>query len=126
MVSKYRVGRIFLAGDAAHLTSPTGGMGLNGGVHDAINLAEKLIAVIRKGEPDSLLDRYERQRRPVVAEAIIAQSDANRRRMRELDPEKRRASLKGLQEICADRDKLYKHMLNTSMISGLRQAAAVQ
>ncbi|MFM9968195.1 MAG: FAD-dependent oxidoreductase [Burkholderiales bacterium] len=126
MVSKYRVGRVFLAGDAAHLTSPTGGMGLNGGVHDAINLAEKLIAVIKKGEPETLLDRYERQRRPVVAEAIIAQSDANRRRMRELDPEKRRASLKGLQEICADRDKLYKHMLNASMISGLRQAAAVE
>ena len=125
MVSKYRVGRVFLAGDAAHLTSPTGGMGLNGGVHDAINLAEKLTDVIKGKAPESLLDRYERQRRPVVAEAIIAQSDANRRRMRELDPEKRRASLKGLQEICADRDRLYKHMLNTSMISGLRQAAAV-
>ena len=95
-------------------------------MHDAINLAEKLTDVIKGKAPESLLDRYERQRRPVVAEAIIAQSDANRRRMRELDPEKRRASLKGLQEICADRDRLYKHMLNTSMISGLRQAAAVR
>ena len=126
MVSKYRVGRVFLAGDAAHLTSPTGGMGLNGGVHDALNLAEKLIAVMRQGAPESLLDRYERQRRPVVQDAIIAQSHANRARMRELDPEKRRASLRALQEICADRDKLYKHMLNTSMISGLRQAAQVE
>ena len=94
MVSKYRVGRIFLAGDAAHLTSPTGGMGLNGGVHDALNLVEKLTAVILRGEPDSLLDRYERQRRPIVQEAIIAQSHANRARMRELDTEKRRASLR--------------------------------
>lgn len=125
MVAKYRVGRIFLAGDAAHLTSPTGGMGLNGGVHDAINLAEKLTAVVKKGEPDELLDRYERQRKPVVAEAIIAQSDANRARMRELDPAKRRASLKHLQDICADRGKLHEHMLKTSMIAGLRQAAAV-
>lgn len=125
MVSKYRVGRIFLAGDAAHLTSPTGGMGLNGGVHDAMNLTDKLIAVIKGGEPDALLDRYERQRRPIVQEAIIAQSDANRRRMRELDVEKRRESLRSLQAICADRDKLYRHMLNTSMIAGLRQAAEV-
>ncbi len=125
MVSQYRVGRIFLAGDAAHLTSPTGGMGLNGGVHDAFNLAEKLTAVIQRGEPDSLLERYERQRRPVMEEAIIAQSDANRKRMRELDPAKRREMLQGLQDICADPDKLYRHMLNTSMISGLRQAAAV-
>lgn len=126
MVAKYRVGRIFLAGDAAHLTSPTGGMGLNGGVHDALNLAEKLAAVINQGAPDSLLDRYERQRRPVVQDAIIAQSHANRARMRELDPEKRRESLRALQEICADRDKLYAHMLKTSMISGLRQAALVE
>ncbi len=126
MVSKYRVGRIFLAGDAAHLTSPTGGMGLNGGVHDALNLAEKLTAVIKQGAPDSLLERYERQRRPVVQDAIIAQSHANRARMRELDPEKRRESLRALQEICADRDKLYAHMLKTSMISGLRQAALVE
>jgi 3-(3-hydroxy-phenyl)propionate hydroxylase len=126
MVSKYRVGRIFLAGDAAHLTSPTGGMGLNGGVHDAFNLVEKLVAVIQKGEPDSLLDRYERQRRPVVQEAIIAQSHANRARMREVDAEKRRESLRNLQAIAADRDRLYQHMLNTSMISGLRQAATVQ
>jgi 3-(3-hydroxy-phenyl)propionate hydroxylase len=125
MVSKYRVGRIFLAGDAAHLTSPTGGMGLNGGVHDAMNLVEKLRAVIQRGEPDSLLDRYERQRRPIVQEAIIAQSHNNRARMREVDPEKRRESLRALQAICADRDKLHKHMLNTSMISGLRQAALV-
>lgn len=125
MVSRYRVGRIFLAGDAAHLTSPTGGMGLNGGVHDAINLSEKLIAVIKRGEPDTVLDRYERQRRPVMQDAIIAQSHANRARMRELDTAKRRESLRGLQEICADRGKLYKHMLNTSMISGLRQAAQV-
>jgi 2-polyprenyl-6-methoxyphenol hydroxylase-like FAD-dependent oxidoreductase len=125
MVSRWRAGRIFLAGDAAHLTSPTGGMGLNGGVHDALNLAQKLIAVIKRGEPDSLLDLYERQRRPVVQEAIIAQSHANRARMRELDAEKRRESLRGLQEICADRDKLYRHMLDTSMITGLRQAAQV-
>ena len=121
----FRSGRIFLAGDAAHLTSPTGGMGLNGGVHDALNLVEKLTAVILRGEPDSLLDRYERQRRPIVQEAIIAQSHANRARMRELDTEKRRASLRALQEICADRDKLYQHMLKTSMIAGLREAAQV-
>jgi 2-polyprenyl-6-methoxyphenol hydroxylase-like FAD-dependent oxidoreductase len=125
MVSRYRVGRVFLAGDAAHLTSPTGGMGLNGGVHDALNLVEKLATVMLRGAPDSLLDRYERQRRPIVEKAIIAQSDANRARMREPDPEKRREILRGLQAICADPVKAYERALETSMITGLRQAAAV-
>ena len=56
-----RVRAILLAGDSAHVNTPIGGMGMNAGVHDAMNLAEKLIALMRGEGDDDLLDRYERQ-----------------------------------------------------------------
>jgi 3-(3-hydroxy-phenyl)propionate hydroxylase len=64
----YRKGRCFLAGDAAHLNNPLGGMGMNGGIHDGFNIAEKLASVIQGKLPEGELDRYERQRRPVALE----------------------------------------------------------
>jgi 3-(3-hydroxy-phenyl)propionate hydroxylase len=123
IADRYRAGRVFLAGDAAHLNSPSGGMGMNGGVHDALNLAEKL-ARVWAGEPESLLERYERERRPIAREEIIAQADANRARMQERDPARRREILAHLQAIAADPAKCREHLLRTSMIAGLRKAAA--
>ena len=121
----YRAGRVLLAGDAAHLNSPSGGMGMNGGLHDAFNLCDKLVSVWR-GADDSLLDLYVRQRRPVAQEQIIAQSHQNRTRMQERDPEKRLRTLRNLQEIAASPERAREHLLTTSMISGLRQAAQTQ
>ncbi len=69
MVDRYRVGRVFLAGDAAHVHPPTGGQGLNTGVQDAYNLGWKLAHVIRGG-PDSLLDTYEAERLPIAAAVL--------------------------------------------------------
>jgi 2-polyprenyl-6-methoxyphenol hydroxylase-like FAD-dependent oxidoreductase len=66
LAERYRVGRVFLAGDAAHIHPPTGGQGLNTCVQDAYNLAWKLSAKIA-GAPDYLLDSYEAERRPVAA-----------------------------------------------------------
>ncbi len=125
IVAHYHVGRVALAGDAAHLNSPAGGMGLNGGLHDAFELSAALLD-IRAGAPVTpRLDLYERRRRPVALDEIIAQADANRARMREKDPTKRREILAGLQAITADRARLEAHLLRTSMIAGLRRAAAV-
>jgi len=125
IVPHYHRGRVALAGDAAHVNSPAGGMGLNGGIHDAFALAAALHD-IRDGAPlAARLDLYERRRRPVALEQIIAQADANRARMREKDPTKRREILAGLKAIVADRERLEAHLLRTSMIAGLRQAAAV-
>lgn len=126
IVGRYRAGRVFLAGDAAHLNSPTGGMGMNGGLHDAFNLCEKLIEVIAGRAPDALLDRYERQRRPTALAEIMAQADRNRARMRESDPAKRRAMLAELQAITRDRDRLKAHLMRSSMIEGLRQSLRIQ
>ena len=125
IVPQYGRGRVWLAGDAAHLNSPTGGMGLNGGIHDAFELTAALIDVLRKGAVLERISLYDRRRRPVAREQILAQSDRNRARMRERDDAKRREILEGLQAITRDRDNLYAYMLKTSMIEGLRAAAAI-
>ncbi len=73
-VDRYRVGRCFVAGDAAHIHSPAGGQGMNTGLQDAANLAWKLAAVIRHGAADALLDSYHDERWP-VGQAVLAQTD---------------------------------------------------
>jgi 3-(3-hydroxy-phenyl)propionate hydroxylase len=70
LASRFRVGRVFLAGDAAHLMTPFGARGMNSGVEDASNLAPKLALVLAGAAPDSLLDSYERERRPVAQENL--------------------------------------------------------
>ena len=125
MASAYRKGRVFLAGDAAHLNSPSGGMGMNGGIHDAFSLCEKLIAVVEQDADPRTLDRYERQRRPIAEEEIIQQAHRNRTRMQERDPTRRREMLADLQRTTNDPRKLKEYLLKSSMIDGLRRAAAV-
>jgi 2-polyprenyl-6-methoxyphenol hydroxylase-like FAD-dependent oxidoreductase len=124
LASTYRKGRVLLAGDAAHLNSPSGGMGMNGGIHDAFSLCEKLIAVLQDGADDGLLDRYERQRRPIAEEEIIQQAHRNRTRMQERDPARRRAMLEDMQRTIDDPAKLKAYLMKSSMIDGLRRAAA--
>jgi 2-polyprenyl-6-methoxyphenol hydroxylase-like FAD-dependent oxidoreductase len=126
LAETYRKGRVFLAGDAAHLNSPSGGMGMNGGIHDAFNLAEKLVAVLRGGADPRVLDLYERERRPIAEEDIIEQAHRNRTRMRERDPQRRGDMLAALQRMTADPVELKNYLLKTSMIDGLRRAASVQ
>ncbi|MBB6171341.1 2-polyprenyl-6-methoxyphenol hydroxylase-like FAD-dependent oxidoreductase [Nocardiopsis mwathae] len=70
LADRFREGRVFLAGDAAHVHSPAGGQGLNTGVQDAYNLGWKLGAVLRDGAPASLLDTYEEERRPIAADML--------------------------------------------------------
>ncbi|MBA4865128.1 rifampin monooxygenase [Streptomyces sp. PSKA54] len=67
---RYRVGRVLLAGDAAHIHPPTGGQGLNLGVQDAFNLGWKLAAEVRDWAPEGLLDSYETERHPVAADVL--------------------------------------------------------
>jgi 3-(3-hydroxy-phenyl)propionate hydroxylase len=122
IVSDYRLGRVVLAGDAAHINSPSGGMGMNGGVHDAFNLSEKIRA-IWQGSGLERLDVYTRQRRPIAAEEILAQSDRNRSRMQERDPARRRQLLAELQKTASDPMLARAYLLRSSMIEGLRRSA---
>ena len=125
LIDHYRAGHVIFAGDSAHLTSPSGGMGMNGGIHDAVNLTDKLIAIFRKGASDDLLDLYSKQRRPVAEEEILAQSHMNRMRMQRRGPVWRAAEMARLQALIADPVQHREHLLKSSMISGLARAAAV-
>ena len=115
---------MLLAGDAAHVTSVSGGMGMNGGLHDAFNLCGKL-ARVWHGESDALLDQYARQRWPVAQEEIIGQAHRNRSRMQERDPARRLQMLRDLQAIAEAPERARDYLLQTSMIAGLRKAAAI-
>jgi 3-(3-hydroxy-phenyl)propionate hydroxylase len=124
ILDNYRCGRVLFAGDAAHLNSPSGGMGMNCGIHDAFNLSEKLSQVLT-GESDALLDLYDRQRRPIARDEILLRADGNRKRMQQRDPAWRRAELERLQAIATDPDAARDFLLGSSMIAGLRKAARV-
>jgi 3-(3-hydroxy-phenyl)propionate hydroxylase len=90
----FNQGRILLAGDAAHVNNPVGGMGMNGGIHDALNLADKLAAILLDhDEAQPLLDRYTRQRRKAQSDFIQAQSIQNKKTLGEADPVARAESL---------------------------------
>ena len=125
VADKYVHGRVFLAGDAAHLNNPLGGMGMNGGIHDAINLTDKLTEVWR-GAPVSLMDRYERQRRKVAIETVQAQALRNRTVLNEKDPAKRDAYHDELRQIVSDKVKHTDYVLKSSMIQSLRDLETVE
>jgi 2-polyprenyl-6-methoxyphenol hydroxylase-like FAD-dependent oxidoreductase len=114
----FRHGRVFLVGDAAHINNPLGGMGMNGGIHDAMNLTSRLPAVWRAEMPDSELDRYDRQRRLVTLEYIEKQSIQNKRNLESAGPEFKET----LQHVAADRGRTYEYLLRVSMIASLRRA----
>ena len=122
IAGRYRAGRLFIAGDAAHLNSPKGGMGMNGGIHDAFALVRR-IAQVRDGGDPALLDGYEAERRPVARDDILAQADDNRARMHETAEAARTDALERLQAIAADPVRAHAFLLKSSMIEGLRKAA---
>ena len=118
----FRAGRVLLAGDAAHLNNPMGGFGLNSGIHDAINLADKLGQVWRHEADDGLLDLYVRQRRAATIEQVQAMSIRNKRLLEERDPKVQRQQLQELIATTADADRARKYLLESSMIAGLPRA----
>ena len=121
---KYIEGRIFLAGDAAHVNNPLGGMGMNGGIHDAINLVEKLTAVWH-GSPLETMGRYERQRRKVAIETVQAQALKNRAILNASDPIQRLAYYDELKATVADENKHKDYVMRSSMITSLRELEKV-
>lgn len=70
LADRYREGRVFLAGDAAHVHSPAGGQGMNTGIQDAVALAARLAGVLRDGADERILDGYEAERRPIAADVV--------------------------------------------------------
>lgn len=114
----FRSGRAFLVGDAAHINNPLGGMGMNGGIHDAMNLTTRLINVWNGTAADSELDRYGRQRRSITEEYVEQQSIRNKRNL-----ESNGEFVRELQKIAQDPHRARDYLLRVSMIASLNRAA---
>jgi 3-(3-hydroxy-phenyl)propionate hydroxylase len=126
VASEWRRGRVLLAGDAAHLNNPLGGFGLNSGIHDAVNLADKLAQVWRDEADDSLVDLYVRQRRAATIEHVQAMSIRNKRLLEERDPKVHASRMEELVTVAEDPRRARAHLLESSMIAGLRKSAQIQ
>ena len=122
---QFRQGRVLLAGDAAHINNPLGGMGMNGGVHDAFNLCAKLLAVLQEGQAQDSLDRYERQRRTIAIEYINASTARNKREIEERDPVLRRRTQDELRQVAANPVSAKAYLRKTSMLDALARADAI-
>ena len=118
VAASFQRGRVFLVGDAAHINNPLGGMGMNGGIHDAINLTDRLADVWHGDKPQTELARYDRQRRLVTLEYIQTQSIRNKRNL-ESDGA---AFKRELAAIAADPQRTRDYLLRVSMIASLRRA----
>jgi 3-(3-hydroxy-phenyl)propionate hydroxylase len=125
VAATYRKGRVFLAGDAAHINNPLGGMGLNGGIHDALGLTDRLARVWHGQSGEDELAGYEAQRKPAAIDAINAITQRNKWLLEERDPEVRRRNLREWAAIAADRDRAYRHLLDASMIASLRRCGMI-
>jgi 3-(3-hydroxy-phenyl)propionate hydroxylase len=126
VASEWRRGRVLLAGDAAHLNNPLGGFGLNSGIQDAVNLADKLAPVWRGEADEALLDRYVRQRRAATIEQVQAMSIRNKRLLEERDPAVQRQRMVELVATAADPQRARQYLLESSMIAGLRKSLEIQ
>ena len=126
VAEKFRVGRAIFAGDSAHVNSPIGGMGLNSGVHDAFNLADKLARIWRRQGDDSLLDLYERQRRHIAIQHTQLQTIRNKKLLQEKDPVVRQRNHDELRRAACDPKLAREFLLRTSLINSVREAAGIE
>lgn len=124
VAKSFRAGRAFLAGDAAHINNPLGGMGMNGGIHDALNFAEKLIAVIG-GAHERELDRYDLQRRQVTNEVVQRQTIQNKKDLEAKTETDQAAFRDRLRATAADREETRQYLARIGMIASLRRAAEI-
>jgi 3-(3-hydroxy-phenyl)propionate hydroxylase len=125
VAKEFRRGRVVLAGDAAHINNPIGGMGMNGGVQDAFNLSDKLVDILISGASPELLNRYERQRRSVAIEYINANTARNKKNIEERDPDARRKTQNELRAIAASPAAAKDYLRKTSMIDALERAESI-
>jgi 3-(3-hydroxy-phenyl)propionate hydroxylase len=125
VAKRFRAGRAILAGDSAHVNSPIGAMGMNSGIHDAFNLADKLVRILRKEADESELDRYERQRRHVAIKHTQAQTIRNKRLLAEQDPAVRKRNNDELRRTAEDPKLARAFLLRSSLIESLREAEQI-
>src|SRR3954470_176475 len=125
VAKKFRTGRAILAGDSAHVNSPIGAMGMNSGIHDAFNLAEKLVGILRGTLEEDALDRYERQRRHVALQHTQQQTMRNKKLLAERDPAVRARNHDELRRTAEDPARARAFLLRSSLIESLREAEQI-
>ncbi len=126
VAQQFRKHRILLAGDSAHVNNPLGGFGLNSGIHDAMNLAEKLTSVINDDVSTDVLDLYERQRKTVNLQYVQEFSIKNKKQLEEKDPQLRHERFAFLRKTNSDPHLRREYLLNSSMINSIKTANQIQ
>jgi 3-(3-hydroxy-phenyl)propionate hydroxylase len=119
---KFRKGRVFLCGDAAHVNNPIGGLGLNCGIHEAWDLAGLLDKVIRREADESSLDEYEQRRRPLNIKYVQEQTVANKKRLEERDPVQREKRFDELRRMAGDPQAHKAFLMRASLLESSRSA----
>lgn len=122
VAATFRVGPVLLAGDAAHINSPIGGVGLNSGIHDAMDAAVRLARIAHEGaDAEAELDAYDRIRRTVAVEYVQADTQRNTDRLRETDPAVRRQHHDDMRAIAADPDKCRAYIRRVSLLESVQR-----
>jgi 3-(3-hydroxy-phenyl)propionate hydroxylase len=124
VAATFRKGRVFLAGDSAHVNNPLGGLGLNFGIHDAAELAGLLGQVMRGAAPAELLNGYDQRRRPLNVEYVQQQTIANKKRLEEKDQAVRARNNAALRATAADPAAHRAYLLRASLIEAVRKGPA--
>ncbi|MEA2946694.1 MAG: hypothetical protein QOI40_2024 [Alphaproteobacteria bacterium] len=124
VAASFGQGRVFLAGDSAHVNNPLGGLGLNFGIHDAVELTTHIGRVLRREAPAEILEQYDRFRRPLNVEYVQQQTIANKKRLEEKDPILRAQSNDALRKTAADPAAHRAYLLRASLIDSVRKRAA--
>lgn len=126
VAASFRKGRVFLAGDSAHVNNSVGGLGLNGGIHDAMELVDTLHQVISGQAGEDLFDRYTRRRRTLNIEFVQEQTIINKKRLEEREPAARQARFDELRATADDPVKHKEFLLRTSLIASVRKARSLE
>jgi 3-(3-hydroxy-phenyl)propionate hydroxylase len=119
VAASFRKGRVMLAGDAAHVNNPIGGLGMNFGIHDAVSLAASIDAVL-KDETEAGLDAYDLVRRPLNVEFVQSQTIQNKKRLEEKDPATREKNFADLAATAADPARHRSFLMRTSLLESVR------
>lgn len=123
LASTFRVGRVCLAGDAAHINNPLGGMGMNSGIHDAYELSGRLVTLFHEGHDEASLEAYGERRRRIAGEYVNRDTDKNWSQLREKDPEVRARQHARWRELKDSPERERAFLLRSSMLESVRAFA---
>ena len=127
VANKFIKGRVILAGDAAHVNNPLGGMGMNSGIHDGLNIAEKISKLWNNSslDFDRILSLYDRQRRPLAKKYVQAQSIENKKTLQSDESNKSEDKYDNLKRISSNKNLQKSFLLKASLIDMVRESDSI-